>query len=1177
MGFYGNLTNTARTQFQFDRIYPNRYSMETNINRDGVYLGRYVLVEYDTAIHEDTIKVAYYSNEQFFTTINLTQHYLLNTYVAVAHNQVTAENVSNFFTEENGLHKPAIGYDSDTVYYKLDSGNVANGVELNEIIQTRNINGDLTGQFWKCVGVNGFGYAQFEEITEFVENNYLINYNIDITYYGQRQPEGAYSRAWDSTVWQKIYAEGEIKYIMIAELNSAAPSFSMSYDAPTQTPLAPHVDASSANNIYRIHIQPTWGFRVKEETDQDYSDIDVLHIESVFDTKTNRINEYRNRVAGAIYWNNDGFNIVRSNHNEYMDNYIKIEPTGRSGLHYNEHRGYVPTDDLTYESGKNYYTYNSDLEEYNQIESESLVDSPIEGEIYEYKILDDYDINEFSFFVPAIGNAVATFYDTLYGKDAANEDLRYRDTKWKYYRNGNLDPPDSSLGGVTKDLTTLAGSINYLHDLEGTIIYLLNEVPLDSDVQSLSSDFIYCIKGSSPSALDKYYYRAQTYHFDTSAVLYQYVKITTEDYIPNCYFTLPKNAALNVNNLAADLNQVGYDNSKDYYKRLLAGEIYKRVGTLEDYAVHTYYYIMGTDYLVDDSSNFVRDRQYYKATNLQRWRTVQRGEELDMFRTYYFDLSGLNLSNNTDLALYRKYGENDYVPLGWFETSDTTFQADKTYYLLSGRFLSIYIEYEVGDDIPNDLHIVEVRSREEGMSVGNIAIPADLDNNVRVTIVTENNLAFKTSYLKDRFYYLDETGTVRPEVGGPTYPIYDYKIDHEYPYTEDREYYVIEPSQVGTNTSFYYPNAYFYFDTDDGVHDPFDRHAQGPTDQNAASNLAHLDSADYPTQGRYYWIIELSAPQWVYNTNTNEWSYIQTILDWHRATDLRSITEQWIVYNPDTTLYELEPATPTYRYYYQGPNEEDVYHMIHQNNRNVVCSNPVNTFYQFDIQSWNDVASYSNEDFYIAQTYYYFNDHDDIILDQNPTLTPGRSYFYYNKINGIIEPMSPVKFYEPEYYYYKVSGNYVLDTNDHTTANRVYYEKDVYRVVSDVLNIYGKGAAWNMKALMVPCSVTLGVAEPWYELREIGDVSTGTNSINNIILQYNKMLANGERLLRSKNSVQGTLNLYRDAMDRIEAELEPNRLITSDYYGRMTTTDYSIKDLLDRIAELEARVQALES
>jgi len=116
-----------------------------------------------------------------------------------------------------------------------------------------------------------------------------------------------------------------------------------------------------------------------------------------------------------------------------------------------------------------------------------------------------------------------------------------------------------------------------------------------------------------------------------------------------------------------------------------------------------------------------------------------------------------------------------------------------------------------------------------------------------------------------------------------------------------------------------------------------------------------------------------------------------------------------------------------------------------------------------------------------------------------------------------------------------------------------------------------------MKALMVPCSVTLGVAEPWYELREIGDVSTGTNSINNIILQYNKMLANGERLLRSKNSVQGTLNLYRDAMDRIEAELEPNRLITSDYYGRMTTTDYSIKDLLDRIAELEARVQALES
>ena len=47
MGFYGNITNVNRTQFSFDKIYSSRKSMDQNRLSDGVYLGRYVLVEYD--------------------------------------------------------------------------------------------------------------------------------------------------------------------------------------------------------------------------------------------------------------------------------------------------------------------------------------------------------------------------------------------------------------------------------------------------------------------------------------------------------------------------------------------------------------------------------------------------------------------------------------------------------------------------------------------------------------------------------------------------------------------------------------------------------------------------------------------------------------------------------------------------------------------------------------------------------------------------------------------------------------------------------------------------------------------------------------------------------------------------------------------------------------------------
>lgn len=55
MGFYGNITNTSKTQFNFDRIYPNRKAMDDACkNGDGVAIGRFVLVEYGEA--DDYIK-----------------------------------------------------------------------------------------------------------------------------------------------------------------------------------------------------------------------------------------------------------------------------------------------------------------------------------------------------------------------------------------------------------------------------------------------------------------------------------------------------------------------------------------------------------------------------------------------------------------------------------------------------------------------------------------------------------------------------------------------------------------------------------------------------------------------------------------------------------------------------------------------------------------------------------------------------------------------------------------------------------------------------------------------------------------------------------------------------------------------------------------------------------------
>lgn len=54
-GFYGNINNINKSTFQFDKIYPSREAMEEGCSTDGVFVGRYVLVKYDTSNLSDNL------------------------------------------------------------------------------------------------------------------------------------------------------------------------------------------------------------------------------------------------------------------------------------------------------------------------------------------------------------------------------------------------------------------------------------------------------------------------------------------------------------------------------------------------------------------------------------------------------------------------------------------------------------------------------------------------------------------------------------------------------------------------------------------------------------------------------------------------------------------------------------------------------------------------------------------------------------------------------------------------------------------------------------------------------------------------------------------------------------------------------------------------------------------
>lgn len=283
MGFYGNISNVNKTNMTFDKIYSNRKSMDESCALDGVYAGRYVLVEYEQYYPLDTLPIIYKlssgKEEKFSTTY--TQFSPLDIQENVVYRCVILTDWLNSTIPEEEL---LLQYYSNTFY---------RGVREEGVLSLENVSSEIS------------------------EENYVGNFNIDRIEYNT-------SRGYDSTVWMKQYDNNGIpRYVNIAELNSVVPTFDVSVDAPTAIPNSPHFDEDSTNIYYNLHVQPQWGFRIKSAENSSLSDVEIGG-----DKK-------------AIYFNKAGFQ--RGNKNAYADlnavgsDYINITPTGVSGQKYNSH------------------------------------------------------------------------------------------------------------------------------------------------------------------------------------------------------------------------------------------------------------------------------------------------------------------------------------------------------------------------------------------------------------------------------------------------------------------------------------------------------------------------------------------------------------------------------------------------------------------------------------------------------------------------------------------------------------------------------------------------------------------------------------------------------------------------------------------------------------------------
>lgn len=449
MGFYGNITNTSNTTFSFDRIYPNRLSMDANANNDGIFIGRYVLVEYDqdaaypnvflkdnqyysSPNAEALTRVRFLSGERY-DYIPTTDEYPIKGkqyYIKIEDSYIPADIKTDTKFEDLEI----------TYYEKVES---VDGVYEEEIVQVQEISTDDKGHtiyinigFYECNGFvteNSIKYATFKKITKdpTAKSNYIQNFAIDEKHQDAEQQKSF--KGYDSTVWVKSSIVNEsgtliTKYVNIADLNSVVPTFDIAADAPTMEPITPHFDADSTNVYYKLHVQTPFGFRVKEELDENKSDVETTHYTTTYNKQNNTMNTgIGQSVNASIYYNQKGFDPnaknshVKDDNEQELPNYIKIEPTGKSS-NYNNYSHQV----------SNYYKEIGKIKEedwkqntYYYLSNNEFKLSVSWSNITYYIKEEVGDIQEFSLHLPAIGNMMSDAWDIIHGpnRDNAQTDI----------------------------------------------------------------------------------------------------------------------------------------------------------------------------------------------------------------------------------------------------------------------------------------------------------------------------------------------------------------------------------------------------------------------------------------------------------------------------------------------------------------------------------------------------------------------------------------------------------------------------------------------------------------------------------------------------------------------------------------------------------------------------------
>lgn len=1163
MSFYGNVKNTTRTQFHFDRIYPNRHSMDSNAKKDNIFAGRYVLVEYEQDISADDFEQYYYYGQQMYTEvvkqpvkmvldpsieieaieggvadaivnqntieggticcIPAGQHVYLRLgtpmYIQIldssgSYKVVNKSEYDGFYKSHSDMVDPQIYIINDKMYYV----NNFIGGQYAVIEPHRNYNTSADIQYWRAKVTtikdnegNDVSTTTWETVSE-GESIFVRNFNIDKGSYAKEK------RTYDSTVWQKVYVGNEEKYIMVADLNTITPTFTFTADAPTVTPVPPHYDPNNTNTNYNIHLQGPWGLRVKgangnltipsidhagrisdklpsvnasiyhETYPSDFvtqwkgSFYDIIgegEYEKYYSPYSGKWNgKYGNASSGvesAIYVNKNGFNPKRisksqdikdknsGNYNPFItariEDRISLEPTGRSGRIYNDH---------------------------------------LSNEGYQAQA----DTQELVFMLPSIGDAISDIWDIVYGgRDTntiiKNTDYRNLDINWEYAngvveRQGLRAVLDDNGHFNDKNLNTIAGCINTVHDMLGMIVVEKSD---SLDISKYEDGYIYQFNDGS-------YRRKVTKYSYTKELTYTYSSVSLNEltYAPGHYYTKSGSDYI-------VCDDAEFSPSKTYYaKKITIPSKYTKVENLGEIPKGTKLYYKTP---VDPETGKPNYRVVFDVAEDVNYYTLNKATPQKVtavynpYEFYYYKSEKEELTDGTEITISGFH----------IDTAEKGTEG-RAYFRLDNSSIQNAVNQSLEDTGRYDTES------------GKYVLDYDEEGKPLLTV----DLAY---IYCPKFFYRMTTET--RDDGSEVKTI---KLE-ERPYNEidiDDDYYIINGSKVsGDNEGQWVQNPDGSFTTSD------------ETVNLQVTGMYKVKLLPWKENHYYY-----ASPKQILPSFSEGLEY----------DDEEDKVED------DTIVEEENTLLPTFVGSYKYLTLEKLTEFY--NKEFTFDGGQTSVFTKFYIAKFIDAGK-----FYQSKVFYFQTPDGSYAIDKNEEMTEGRQYFAdvtFNLFEGI-------EFYVPNKYYTidPTTGEYILEKSLTYDSTKDHYRltKGIY-VMSDSLGLFAPHSEWPNSVTQVPASVRLCYRDETVGTENLVNFGRGLNTIHGLILQLNKMLDIDNFDTRNRTTLQGCINTVNDIINRFH-ELIPNNFAIIDDYGRINNAHWDTlqKDSCSKVKATTASVKEL--